>query len=244
MLEPKLIEILEELFAIGGNHDTVKTFSIRKKLIDFMIDHNLFLKDSDKNFIMIKDTIRFIDAHTNLATTTNRNEASTCLKPFFKRLNEMQPDDWNYYELHLLISSLHLVDKVKQALDLGTKSIIAIAKFEDINNVDLLESCVACNICYRILYAKYFDNIKMDLTNHFETWFKKLENLAKEDSKIELDFLVTKIRQALFYQNRKLIRELLDELKTKYDEKIFDIVSKEVGTYYIKFDPRHEGGER
>jgi len=239
MLEPKLIQILEELFAIGGNHDIAKTALIRQKLTDFMVDNNLFLKDQDKNFIMVKDTIRFIDAHTNLATTTDRDKASVCLKPFFRRLYIILPEDWNYYELKFLINSLHLVEDIKQALRLGYKSLTIVSKFKDLDNSGALESSIICNVCNRILYAKYFDNHvhdKIDLAQEFNKWFEEFERLAKKSSKIELDFLVTKIRKALFFRDRQLVGELLNELKTRYDEKVFDTINNAVIMYYTKFD--------
>jgi len=243
MLQPKLIELLEELFSIGGNHDIKKKVEIRQKIIDFMTADNLFLKNDDDNFIMIKDTIRFIDAQNEFAITTNRDGASAHIKCFFDRISKMQPEQWNYYELKLLVSSLFLIEKIDQAFKLGDNALIAIQQFEDINKVDVFKSSVACNICCRILYAKYFDNVKTNLSDQFERWFEKLEVLAKEDNHIALDYLVTQIRKAVFYQKRDEIRELLEELETKHNKKIFDVVFKEVSIYYPKFDFRTEGGD-
>jgi len=238
MLEPKVIELLQDLFAAGSNHDIEKNILIRTKLVNFMTDNNLFLKDQNKNFIMIKDAIRFIDAHTILATTTNQNEAGICLKPFFRRLYVILPENWNYYELKFLIGSLHLVEDIKQALRLGYKSLTVVSKFENAENKGVFESAIICNVCNRILYAKYFDNTvndKINLTLEFDSWFEKLENMPKKDSEIEFHFLLTKIKKALFFQNRQLVGELLGELQTEYDEKIFDVVNKEVITYYTQF---------
>ena len=236
MLEPKVIELLEEVFAIGGNHDTAKIILMRKKLVDFMTDNNLFLKERDENFVIIKDAIRFIDAHTILATTTSQHEASTCLNPFFKRLYMMRQEKWNYYELKFLISSLQLVEDIKRALSLGLKSLTIVSKF---NNAHTLKSSIICNVCYRILYAQYFgdhDSIgNINLALEFNNWFRELERMPKKDNDIELDFLVTKVRKALFFQNRELINELLNELKTNYGENLFDVINEEVITYYTQF---------
>ncbi|MCL2355116.1 MAG: hypothetical protein FWC68_04530, partial [Oscillospiraceae bacterium] len=62
MLKTKLTEIIDDFFAIGGNHDLEKYKEIRKKLLDFIRDEELFLNADDPNYILAIDTIRFIDA--------------------------------------------------------------------------------------------------------------------------------------------------------------------------------------
>jgi len=232
MLKPELIEILEQLFAIGGNQDTVKYIRIRKKLVAFLKTEEFLVNyQMDKNLLVARDAIHFIDALNIHAKTSNKMEASSRLQPFFKRL--LQSDDWNFYELTFLISLLEFTETIEQALQLGSKASHTIRSFGASGNVAFFKSSLSCNMCSRLLFAKFFDkDVNLDLvSSQFHTWFRELEFLVKENNKLDLDFLVTKIRKAIFNTEVTEIRKSLKELKMKY-KKVYDLIESEVNFYW------------
>jgi len=231
MLRPELIEMLEQLFAIGGNQDTIKYIKIRKKLVaflkteDFLVDYK-----PDENLLVARDAIHFIDANIIYAKSSNIMEAGNVLKPFFERL--LQLDKWNFYELTFLISLIHFNESVEQALKLNSKATHAIRRFGASGNVVFLKSSLSCNMCCRLLSAKFFDkDINIDLINmEFHKWYHELESLVRDNDKLALDFLVAKIRKAVFNTEVTEIDELLKELKKKY-KKVYDLIISEVDFY-------------
>jgi len=231
MLKPELIEILEELFTIGGNFDRLKSIELKNRLLDFIKAEQLSLDYQDNgNTILSHDVISFIDANNVYAATTNRIEAGIHMQPFFERLINL--NDWNYYEIKFLVSSLIFTENVKQALDLGTLATQNLIKFRNINKTDVLEGYLASNICSRILYAKYFDNnIEVDLSEQFDVWFLKLKNLAKKNSVLELTFIATQIRRTLLYQVPEETAELCRKVEVIYTEKIADMIKGEISFY-------------
>jgi len=231
MLKPELIEILEELFTIGGNYDRLKSIEVKNRLLDFIKAEELLLDcQNNVNTILANDAVSFIDANNVYAATTNRIEASIHIQPFFQRLIDL--NDWNYYEIKFLVSSLIFTENVKQALDLGTLATLNLIKFRNINKTDILEGYLASNVCSRILYAKYFDNhVKVDLSEQFTDWFLKLKSLAEKNSVLELTFIATQIRQTLLYQILEETAELCRKVEGIYTEKIADMIKGEVSFY-------------
>jgi len=231
MLKPKLIEILENLFSTGGNYNKLKLIEVKNRLLDF-IDAERLSSDSQNNAnaILAEDAVCFIDANNIYATTTNRVEASKHMQSFFKRLTEL--DEWNYYEIKFLVSSLIFTEDVKQALELSELATLKIVKFRNISKTDVLEGYLSFNLCSRILYAKYFDHhIEDDLSKSFDTWFLKLKHLAEKNNILELIFIVTEIKRTLFYQIPEETGELCRKVEGRYSEKIADMIKGEVSFY-------------
>jgi len=234
MLQPKLIELLEELLAIGGNHDSIKTIKMRNKFFDYIRVEEFILNHlDDETFILATDAIRFIDAHNIFASKTNQREASIHLKPFFDRLNGTQLDTWNRYELRFLINSIHLTEAIEQAVELSEKAMKLLVKFYE--NKDHMECALACNMCAHLLYTKYFcTNVDVDLiANEFKIWLRRLEKVAGNDNdgRLSLMLLVTKIREALFHHSTHEAHQLQGELEKYYDEAIAKSVNNEIHLY-------------
>jgi len=247
MLKPELIEMLEVLFAIGGNHDRLKSIAIKNRLLDFLKREELLLDgQNDGNINLANDAIRFIDASNVYAITTSRIEAGVHMQPFFERLIHL--DNWNYYVINFLVSSLVFTENVEQALELSAKATQNIIKFRNVNNTDILEGYLASNVCSRILYAEFFDSdVKIDLAQEFRNWFSKLKRLVEKNNMLELISLVTQIKRALFYQVPEEIAKLCLEVDANYNEKIADMVKGEVSFYLAseKYKSKFfKGGEK
>ena len=186
----------------------------------------------NENVIIAKDAVRFIDAHNVYAATSDRIEASVHMKKCFDRLT--QSENWNYYDLKFLVSSVHLIESIEQALELGSKSMLEMVHFRASSNTDIWEGYLALNMCARLLIAKYFDSdIKINLPLRFEEWFSKLERLAEKNSDLSLPFTVTKIRKAIFHKDQDQIFKLREELETNYDEDVVNIVRSEISFYLL-----------
>jgi len=249
MLQPKLIELLEELLALGGNHDSTKTIKMRNKFFDYIRAEEFVLNRlDDENFILATDAIRLIDAHNIFASKTNQREASIHLKPFFDRINETQINTWNRYELRFLINSIHLTGAVEKAVELSEKAMKSLVKFYE--NKEQMECALACNMCAHLLYTKYFcTNIDLNLlANEFKIWLRRLEKVAENDndSKLPLMLLVTKIREALFHQSAHEAHQLHGELEKYYDEAIAKSINNEIHSYttakeYTSFGLKDQG---
>jgi len=246
MIQLELAEILDKMFAIGGNHNTEKAFEIRNNLLDLHSIEDVLLKPYDANIIMTKDAINFLDASAIHAQTTDTVRANAYMAPFFERL--LQSDEWNYYEIKLLVSSMYLTESIEQALELCSKAVKRIVDFQIVDSMDILEGGLACNMCARLLYAKYFENnTKIDLANEFETQLHKLKQLEDANYKLVIPLRITKIRQAVFNQDQELIDELIEKLDEDYGDynDITNIVKNGVH-FYITSEKYNEllGGEK
>jgi len=243
-MSPKIIELLEELFAIGGNHDAMRTFEIRNKFLELLREeHHLLALEDNEDAVLAKDAIYFIDAHHIYATTTDRTEAYLRIQPIFERL--MQADGWNYYEIKFVITSLSFTISLEQAIELGTKAVQRLLNFKVANDADYIEGVLACNMCSRILYAKYFDaDVKLNLVEDFSLWLSKLKRLTEKESKLEVGLLATEIREAILNKNQEQIFKLLDKLESKYDKNVANTISNEINSYLVskKYNPLlHKG---
>ena len=228
MLKLELTIILKELFALGGNHDPEKALGVRKKLVGFINEEELYLKrEYSEDFETAKAAIYLIDAMNVYATTSDRVEGYLHMKPFFERL--IQFEIWGYYDLHLFISSINFIVKIEDAIELSSKALKAMENFKDAHNTAVMEGVLACNMCSRLLYAKYFDeSSKVDLAEHFNRWFSRLEPLVEINYELSLPFLATEIRQALFNQDDKQLQELCKDLHEGYDEDVESAITNEI----------------
>jgi len=228
MLKLELTIILKELFALGGNHDPEKALGIRKELVGFINEGELYLeREYNNNFETAKAAIYFIDANNIYAMTSDRVEGYLHMKPFFERL--MKFEIWGYYDLHLFIGSINFIVKIEDAIELSSKALLAMENFKDAHNTAVMEGVLACNMCSRLLYAKYFDeSSRIDLSEHFKSWFSRLEPLVELNYELNLPFLATEIRRALFNQDEEKLQELCKELHEAYDEDIESAITTEI----------------
>jgi len=234
MIDSELLELLEELFTIGGSHDISKSIEIRKKLKEFLIkDEYLLGNQSNENVITAKTAIRFIDANNVYANTSDVTKASMYLNGFFNNLISKK-ENWTYYEAQFLIASCHLTQSVEQTVLLGNKAISSFVNFYDNDYLGIMEGILSCNICARILYAEYFEegiNSKEYLADEFKNWFTKLRLLAQKHHELELSNLVTKIRYSLFNKEKEWVDKYLEELENNYGPQIAKVINREV-LYY------------
>jgi len=231
MLKLELTIILKQLFALGGNHDPEKAFRIRKKLVGFINAEELYLKgEYDNDFETAKNAIHLIDAMNVYAVTSDRMEGYFHMRSFFEQLASFEI--WGYYDLHLFIASINFIVKIEDAIELSSKALVSIENFKDAHNTAVMEGFLACNVCSRLLYAKYFDqNSFADLTEHFNRWFSRLEPLVELNYELNLPFLATEIRQALFNQDDAKLQERCKELYETYDEDIVSTIQNTVSLY-------------
>jgi len=231
MLKLELTIILKQLFALGGNHDPEKALGIRKKLKEFINEEELYLKrEYESDFETAKNAIHFIDATSIYAATSDRMEGYYYMKAFFERLTKT--DSWNYYDLQLFVCSINFIVTVEEATQLGFKTLQVIESFKDAQNTAVIEGVLACNMCSRLLYGKYFDErSSIDLVEQFNSWFSRLKSLVELNYELSLPFLATEIRQALLYQDDVKLEELCKELYEAYDEDIVSAIQNTVSLY-------------
>ncbi|MCL1990941.1 MAG: hypothetical protein FWG67_08645 [Defluviitaleaceae bacterium] len=234
MIQMKLVGVLEKMFDIGGNHDVKKSLEIREELLEFLRGEELLLAPlEDENVLLAKNAIHFLDANETYAQTSNMTQARTRLQPFFKRL--LASDDWNYYELKLLVGSIYLASDAEEAQTLAIKGSERSADFRVTKNVDVLEGGLACNLCARFLYAKYFemDTDAAFIAEEFETWFHKLRELEERHYELELPLQVTEIRHAILKQDEVELAKLMEKFEDESDylEDVINLVISEVRFY-------------
>ena len=233
MLKSELVEILKQMFELGGNHETFKLSEIRRELIDFLKvekEKTLLSYENNENIVVAIDAIRFIDANNIFAKTSDRIKASIPIEPFFERLIVL--DNWNFYELKFLISLLPFIKNVGRAVDLAIKAKQVITNFRVIINTDISEGYLACNICSRLLYARYFaEDVEVEIDQEFAKWFSRLERLTVSNNELEVLFLATRIRKAIFDNDFQKVDDLFKIVEANYDEKIIKVVKSEICFY-------------
>jgi len=235
MLKPRLTAIVNDFFATGGNHDLDKSMEIRQKLIDFLREEDILLGcQNDENVILSRDIISLITAEGIYAETTNGMDGYHYMKSFLQRIMSTSTDNWNYYDLRILVSSMQYTESVEQAIELASKIENRIIKFKMVRSTDNLEGVLACNMCSRLLSAKYIDDVRIDLVNPFECWMIKLENLVeanKNSEYLELLWHITQIRRDIFESDNSRIFTLCDDLIPRYNEQIGQMIRNEVNFY-------------
>lgn len=230
MLEPTLIEIIEEYFMFDNVHEPASLISTRRSLIDFLRHERNLFAINNTNVLIAKDLIRLIDAHNIYTTTSDRSASSECIQPFFDRL--LICDDWSYYDLKILSQAIMYAPTAEFAIHLGAKSIMPIVSVRLAGTSDIIQGKLAGNLCSRLLYAKYFDeNVTIDLNDKFMTWFKKLERLAENNRTLALSYLQNQVRHALFNQNQEEIFRLCDLVKKDFPEQHANVVISTVSFY-------------
>jgi len=235
-LKPRLTDIVLELFEVGFNHDPKHDKAIKEKLVDFLKEEdNILALDSDVNVRLARDAAHFAIADRIYAETTNSKEAYHYMESFLKRMMETAPADWHYYDLKIVISSIHFTKDVEQAIVLAKKADERIIGFQIARLTHNLEGALAANMCARVLNAKYCDDeVIADLTDQFESWMIRLENLIdshKDSEFLEMALHITKIRRDIF-NNKSSIITYCDDLLPQFDKSIAKMVQNEVKFYY------------
>lgn len=234
MIKPELLAITNELFAIGGNHNIPKLIAVRNKLLEFIKINEYFLTEGgelDENFIIAKDTIRLIDASNIYANTNNSRDAYHQMKPFFERVKR-DFTELNYYDIELIVCSIEYTKSAEEAHEIATKALKKLVDFRDSRNTNMLEGALAVNVCACLLRAKYSNyDSEIDLTETFDTWFSRLERLVEKAKRLEYPFLLTQVRQAIFYKNQEQINACYEQLKASCDEDIISLISNEIEFY-------------
>jgi len=227
----ELAIILKELFGLKGNHSPEKLLEKRKKLKKFISDEELYFEAGySEDFEISKDAIHFIDATNICATTPEKIKGYIHMKPLFQRL--MKLDTWNYYDIQLFIGSINFITTVEEAAELASKAMKVIHAFRGTHNTDVMEGVLACNMCSFLLHTKYFsDNVKVDLTSQFNSWFSRIEPLEELNYELSFPFMATEIRQALFNQDDKRLHELCEELHEIHEEEIECAIKNEINFY-------------
>lgn len=233
MLKVQVLEILEKLFALGGNHDTARLLELRNEFLNFLRrEEQLFMSRDDESIVIAKDSIRFIDALNAYATTSSIIEASNHVQIFFERL--ANSEKWNYYEINLLIGSLGYTKDIKQTLTLANKAIEVLMDYTADTRSKYLSGSIAFNTISRILYTKFFDDeLGIDLEKELNQWLLKLKLQVLNENKLKIPYEVAQIKQAVFNKDRILIIERMNDFEKKYDENIFKVVSREIDSYII-----------
>ena len=232
MLKNRLTSIVDELFKIGGNHDVEAMLITRGKLIDFLREEDILFESHDnKNVVLAKDTVRFIDAVIIYKEENNQVEASLLMKPVFSRL--LSSESWSYRDLRLLIGGITCTESVKQALELSDRLLNVIPRFHAVSGPTVGIGIFANNMCARLLYAKYYgkEEPNIDLANTFQSWHTRLKYLAEEKSELTMFLVMTQARYALFNNDTEAAFDLCGELKAHHDEKVAEIFKEEVKFY-------------
>jgi len=233
MLKPRLTKIVKEVFEISGNHDLDKDLELREKLLEFLREEDILLLPwNDENIILAKDVIHFIDAAKLYGEKTDSKQAYLHVQPFLERLIASDLNSWHYYDLEILISSIHFTENIGQSIALASKAEGKIFEFKRVRNTEALQGYLALNMCARILNAKYFDSdVTIDLSKQFRNWMDKLEDLVNENKDFELLLHVTRIRWDIFNRDDSKIHFLCDSLTTCFDEVIGQVIKNEVNFY-------------
>jgi len=233
MLKSRLIEILEDYFAVDAVFEPKELIDFRKKLIDFLrAEENLLVYDADPNILAAKDMIHLLDAHNTHITTYNRDLACKHIQPFFDRLLATPSEQWGHYDLRILSDAVAFAPTAEITVELGAKSIMPIVNGRLAGSTDIIQGMLAGRICSRLLYAKYFDPpTTVDLGDKFSTWFKKLERLAENNEGLSLQYLLNQIRHALFHQNQEELFRLNDEMRQNYPEQVANHAIAAAGSY-------------
>jgi len=233
-LKPKLEAIIEEFFGLGGNHDLTKHKEYRDKVFNLIKDEELCLDTEDKNFILATDFIRFIDADRAYARTTNSREAYHYAKPFLERFMESDLNKWDYYDLKLLIASIHFTENIDQSVALASKIDKRTHQFKRVRLTEMLQATLAVNMSARVLNAKYFDDdVQIDLVAQFDSLLIRLECLVNEKKNkiLELFLLVAKIRWNIFNRDVSQVVSLCNNLNERFGEEIGQMIQSESDFY-------------
>jgi len=226
-----LIELLENLFAIGGNHQQNRLIKLKEEFLDYLRDNAMDLFVNPNNHILARDSVLFIDAVNMRATTNDRQKAYSIAKPILDRFAVLK--EWNFYEIKLFIGLCSYTSHFQEALAHTIHANLQLAKFKREPRYMHTLAILHYNLMGRLLEAKYFDKLPDDEQKVLKNVFSRFmgESLLLCESKPYFKQVLL-LRNALFEQDALAINKACSKLVGLVsDETTLDMILNDVNFY-------------
>jgi len=144
-----------------------------------------------------------------------------------------------FFEIEAIATMLHSVESYELAKKLMKKALDALdTKLANHERCEATKLIAFNNMSYRLLYSRFYDNIdRKDVATLFNHCTKSGISLCE---KMGAGALVLRtillVRQAVFYENFKKIKETLTALKALGNRAVFEAMQDEISEFYHKMD--------
>ena len=217
-------QLLDEMFAMGGNHDIDKINTMKDKL-----SHYLEVNGSD---VQIEDGFRVLEAHAIEFQGNNSEISREISKPIFDRLSNTA--EWDFYDIRLLTAVVGYSYASEQTYKLAE---IALEELEDYSHEEryiFIKLAIRMNTVHRLLRAKYFDSDNLIPSNELATRFSNYFDAAMaicEEGEFPIHKAVLKIRKGLFYQDKSLSNRGFRQLIKTGEKEIYRMMLESAQEY-------------
>ena len=228
-------DLLDEFFALGGNHNIKELKEMKNKILGFQKAH-----ESD---VQINDVLTLIKIQMEDYEKGNYEMSQKTAKPVLERLAIAKNLD--FYDIQILSTLIVYAETYIKALDFVKKFSMSEGKYRDDSNFHHVKMVLHGNMAFRTLRALYFDADGLErpaeLGAIFDEHIGKFMNICTRDELKEQlweQAAIAQIRTGLFKKDYALVDKNMKTLKKRASKSIVKMVQNEISEYNA-----HTGGD-
>jgi len=225
-------QLLDELFSLEGNHETEKIAILKEKFLKHISKDATNMID-DK----LQDGLRLLILHEEEATHDNTLgnflRLSNIAEPIFVRIENSA--GLNVRDLEFLSVSILYTRRVKQAIVLFEYALEELKRYS-INHPKWTNKITAS--FHNTLSIRFLRMDSFEVDDDSDTVEEKLNDALKfcEKHNFQLNACAILVRKGLFFEDKNTINRGLDKLKKLGENKLHEIMSKEVEDYKKRWE--------
>ena len=217
-------ELLNNLFAIGGNFKPEENKIVEAKLQEYF--------KTNENDLQIRDALIIL---RTFEIEYKYNDLKTCCElsvPIFERLDNMS--EWDFYDIRILTCIVHYADTYMQSHTVATKALKALENHSHENRYIFIKRAILVNMTSRLLRAKFYESDTQESNKNLSELFSQYVNLiaplSEGNTFIPL-IAVAKIREGIFFEDTNLINNTFKLIKENEEHELYKVLQDELREY-------------
>jgi len=212
-------QLLDEMFAIGGNQDMGKIKEMKGKLSYYLVTSG----GDDQ----VEDGLRMLEAFAIAAQDKYSGASGEIVAPMLARLSNT--NEWDFYDIRLVAAVLGVINTADQAYEFAEKALEKLEKHSHEKRYTGIKLTIRVNTITRLLRAKYFDLQSLISAEELEKRFSAYVGAALaicDEGDFQIHKAVTTIRKGLFYQDNELTNKGFGQLKDTGADEVYRIMQE------------------
>jgi len=231
MLKQHLLKqrLLEEVFDLGGNFKKEKSKALKSKLISYLRNEGYDPQISDALAIL---EIDIIEGEQNDFEVSQELAA-----PTLERLADT--DTWDIFDFRIFAAVVDYADTHEQAHLLAEEALQKLEAYAHEGLYVAIKLCIHVNVIYRLLKAKYFDELDLTSSDKLAKLFSKHFDAVMDICEVKhfpLHKAIVQIRKGLFYKDYALANEGFLYLEASGEEEAYKGMQEEAREYQLYVD--------
>ena len=220
-------KLLDEVFAVGGNHDLKKLKAAEIKLVDYIRENG--------NDPQINDALRMLKMFADENEHNDYEQSAETVAPVYERLSHA--DEWDFYDIRIFGAVIGYEETYEKSLELAEYALKKLEKYSDKKQYPNIKLSIHMNILLRFLRARYFDlddmndtraleKLESSFIEHFDAAMTILEN----DGSPVWKAIIT-ARKGIFFRDNKLMGESFSVLENAKEPEAYRLLQAEASEY-------------